>query len=354
MGYIPRIVVLNDNTDFDNPAQLAGVAALFPKTEIFFVLTGRPTYPNPVKGESRFDLEFSEQVQFINAARMHAFVSRMGFGNVRIYNGGIARASLVPEHVHLKEWEKFDDIPGVYKFDDKVALGKKVLLPLSDFADMLISGPDFPLLAGGPLTGYKELFGANRALQAKIIKAYAMPGSLGTVKLMDFGGIRNQKQQFNAHGDTEATYQFAVGSGFPKYLITSDSTRNPAVGFNTNDDFREFLPRSERANIITELSQVWYDNAVLPRIKPGGSPEMLWVHDFALTAKLYCDSIGEPDLIYTPTPIRIVDVPHRPGEEARFGEMDIEFDSLSEHKVAVGYAPGGVEQYLGLLHQAFV
>jgi hypothetical protein len=241
-----KILIAVGAPDPDNFALISMCYSMFGKENVLGVLlTGRPVNLNATKETpiDEWNLKESKLVQQMSAARMKVFMKKYGV-ETAIFDGGIAPNTLVPHHLHFKDYYKFEDI------DPLQALSKNQLSGISDL-EKAISGEEITILVGGPMTGVYNLLTKNPGLRVKSL--HAMYGALGTVKLTNFGSETRGQRQFNVVCDSKAGKYVLENLHCPIYLVPTDCTRDERLAFNSPAELRKLLEGNEGNSTLLNL-----------------------------------------------------------------------------------------------------
>jgi len=341
------VLVFIDAPDPDNFVLVKGVHALFPDEDVKVALTGRPVRFNANKNHQlwQWDLESSRMAQEASAARLKNFMRNLGIGICDVYDGGIAPRTLVPHWLHFQEYYKFLDV------DPLAALRYTELSPQEELVEWMLDQKSVKVVVGGPMTGLRQVIERCPPVANVIAEVHAMFATWGTATLMDFGGEPRGAQQFNVACDPVSAHFILKGLKCPIYLMPTEVTRHPPIGFRTVQALREALPNNAGVNKLLLLYAIWYDAAIRPR-QEKNPDEMIYIHDLVSAFSL---DAGLRAAIYDVVPI-IAEVPYLPHEHAMWGTVQMRMAEPAETTnvyAAKGFVPGGEKLYLRTLHNIF-
>lgn len=321
------VVGLVDNVDPDNAAQI--LALMSPNFDLKgVVVTGRAANDDPTAHLNEISVDDSKFRTTLNAVRMLNFMNgaRQGHG-VPVFAGTAAPRTLVPHRLHVDELAFNDLEPGQMDAIKKRHLGRLGLAGDLEDARHFLSGNDVDevsFIVGGPMTDVAKLLRTS-TVEEKTKDIFAQFGmfGFGERQLMEFGDTPRGKRQFNVACDPYAAHEVLTGFQRPIHLYPTDVTRVDAIGFANGKALRDFLPDNNGSRVLSDL----YDTGYELMIKPRG--EMIYIHDVApaLGALGLTMAAGNP---YHERAVRILDVPHTPSDEHRFGEIDIAYSDDTE------------------------
>ena len=343
------ILICIDAPDPDNFALVKGVKVLFPDEDVKVMLTGRPVRFKAKKDCQlwEWDYESSRMAQEASAARLKNFMRNLGVSVCEVYDGGIAPRTLVPHWIHFQEYYKFMDV------DPLAALRYTELSPQQDLIDWIFEQRDLlKVVVGGPMTGLRQIIERCPPVADMISEVHAMFATWGIVELMDLDWEPRVAQQFNVACDPMSAHFILKGLKCPVYLMPTEVTRHPPIGFRTVQALREALPNNAGVNKFLALYAIWYDAAIRPR-QEKNPDEMIFIHD--LVSDL---SLGEKlrNSIYDVTPVVVDEVPYLPSDRTIWGTVRMRIPEGAEKTnvyAAKGFLPGGEKLYLKTLYEIF-
>jgi len=329
-----KVLVAIDAPDPDNLALLRVAQTMFGADNILGVLlTGRPinfkaTKETPIE---EWDYNHSRTALLASAARLKNFLRGYGNGtSLEVFDGGIAPRTLVPHWLHFLDYYRFLDV------DPLQAICVPELDSLEKLA-LILSEHNFDVLVGGPMTGLARLLQRFPELHNYITSVHAMYATLGNVDLMNFGDKPRGAKQFNVACDPFAGRYVTEALDCPFYFVTSDCTRQDAIGFATPTMLRQHLADTPGNKRLVDLYTIWFANAVEPR------KEIIYIHDV-------CSAVSASPFrneVYEFTPMRITSFPHLPGEKDDWGKIEFVPDANSNIHVAT--ALNSPKKYLNIL-----
>ena len=341
------IVAFIDVPDPDNFVLVKGAAALFPDATIKIALTGRPVRFNADKSHQtwQWDYESSRMAQEASAARLKNFMRNLGVKVVDVYDGGIAPRTLVPHWIHFQEYYKFLDV------DPLAALRYSELSPQEELVEWML-GRKCHVVVGGPMTGLRQVVERHPAVADSIAEIHAMFATWGRVELMNFGDNARGAKQFNVACDPLSAHFVLKGLACPIYLMPTEVTRHPAIGFRNVQELRGKLPNNAGVNKLLALYAIWYDAAVRPR-QDANPDEMIYIHDLVAAFSLVREL---RETIYDVIPTIVEHVPHLPSESDQWGIVQMRPALATETTnifAAQGFKPNGDVAYLSAMHDIF-
>jgi inosine-uridine nucleoside N-ribohydrolase len=316
------VIGLVDNVDPDNAAQI--LALMSPRFDLKgVVVTGRAANDDRTAPLNEISNSDSELRTILNTVRMLNFMNTAKPGHdVPVFAGTAAPRTLVPHKLHVDELAFNDLEPGQLGAIKKKQLGRLGLSGDLEDARQFFGGSDvdeISLIVGGPMTDVAKLL-RTPVVEEKARDIYAQFGmfGFGERQLMDFGDTPRGKRQFNVACDPSAAHEVLTGFRRAIHLYPTDVTRVDAIGFADNEALRNSLPNNNGVRALTSLYDTGYELMIKPR------NEMIYVHDIAPALGILGLS-GTTESPYQERAIQILNVPHSPSEEARFGEIDIAF-----------------------------
>ena len=322
-----NIIIAIDAPDPDNFVLVKAINYLFPDAQIYILLTGRPVNS---KGENQsqiwdYDIESSFLSQKISASRLNNFLKNMDMSSINVYDGGIAPRTLVPHHLHFKDYYQFLDV------DPLDAIRNNQLKSQEDLISILLKVDDFAIVVGGPMTGLSNLLIRCPQLIDKISEIHAMYATWGTVQLMQMDDKPRGALQFNVACDPFAANFILKGVKCPIYILPSEVTRVSEIGFQNVIELQNALPKNNKSKKIIELYEIWYKEAIQPR-QMKNSEEKIFIHDlvsaFSLNKKIR-------NAMYQIVPIEITEIPYLPNQFHDWGKILMrETDKLTNHFAA--------------------
>lgn len=334
-----NILAIVDAPDPDNIVMIRALQYLHPEvdTHLCIALTGRPValHDNALAWE--YDMEASRAAQHISAYRFrHALPAPL-----HLYDGGIAPQTLVPHHLHFKDYYQFGDN------DPLIAQHAHGLKSQTDLIREILKKNNWIVVVGGPMTALYQILVRCPEIAIRIGAVHAMFGSWGTVNLMDLGDDTRGARQFNVACDPQAAHAILMGLNCPITLLPTEVTRVKEIGFHSFSAFASFLNGCSMVGDILHLYQVWYENVVAPRQKKNPE-EMIFIHDLAPALSTV------PDLqaaIYDVRPVEFVRVPHLSNESFEWGLVEMKQISSGHNYAAIGLKSCGT--YLKILGKLF-
>ena len=322
---MPKYLIAMDSPDPDNLALAEMAMNLYGKENIYGVLlTGRPINFDATKETSIGDWNYdhSRLALKASASRIKNFLRAYDAdadddAHVDVFDGCVAPRTLVPHWVHFLDYYKFMDYDPL----------RAVAVPEMDGIEKLakkIGGEDFSVLVGGPMTGLATLLERFPPLANQVTSVHAMYGTLGEVKLMALGDKLRGAKQFNVACDPRAGKFVTEALDCPIYFITSECTRDDAIGFETPSKLSELLEDTEGNRHLLGLYNIWFANAVEPR------KENLYIHDAC--AAISASEQGED--VYDFSQMKITEFPTMPKDEENWGTIEFKPDDDSNIHVA--------------------
>ncbi|MBX9670105.1 MAG: nucleoside hydrolase [Candidatus Obscuribacterales bacterium] len=312
-----HIFAFVDAPDPDNFVQLIALRRLNPDAALHVVLTGRPVRFNASRDHKlwEWDLESSQLAQEASALRAKNFLRHFGVNDVRVFDGGIAPRTLVPHWVHFAEYYKFLDVDPLH------AIRHSELEAEEELAKVMLALPPgtAQVAVGGPMTGLYKLLVRCPEVANRIKEVHAMFATWGNVKLMQFDDKPRDPKQFNVYCDPQAAHAVLMGLTCPLYLMPTEVTRVPSIGFLNAQALREHLPDNSGARALYNLYALWYDAAVKPR-QAKNPEELIFIHDFVAALSLN-EKLRKQ--IYKVVPVKIRAVPHLATEASDWGKVDM-------------------------------
>jgi inosine-uridine nucleoside N-ribohydrolase len=344
-----NILACIDSPDPDNFALVIGLQRLFPEAQINVMLTGRPIRFNAKKEHELWDYDMKSSVlaHEASAARIKNFLLHFDIEVIKVYDGGIAPRTLVPHWLHFADYYKFLDV------DPLEAIQHSQLEPQEKLIKKILEMESCAVVVGGPMTGLAQLIMRNPAVAKKFTSVHAMFATWGRVKLMDFGEKPRGALQFNVACDPFAANYILSGLDCPIYLLTTEVTRVPEIGFTNAVELRNALTQNNGTRQLYNLYALWYDAAVKPR-QDKNPEEKIFIHDLAPALALNADV---REKIYEIVPINITAIPYLPNESADWGKILMSVASpQADHNrfAATGLKPDGAKEYLNILRNLFV
>lgn len=345
------ILAAVDAPDPDNWAQLKGIAHLNPQAEILASLTGRPVRFYADKGHAAWEWDWisSSMVQKISAARARNFLRHFDMPLPRIFDGGIAPRTLISHSEHFADYFRFLDV------DPVASLRHSELEAQEELVKILLGLPpkSVKVSVGGPMTGLHQLLVRCPEVATRFMEIHAMFGTWGKTKLMQFDDAPRGAVQFNVACDPQGANGVLMGVDCPIYLMPTEVTRVPSIGFQDARCLKAVLPENKGSQMLCQLYELWYEAAVKPR-QTMHPEELIYIHDIAAAFSL--DSQLRQQ-IYKVVPVDILSVPHLPRESADWGKvlMKEKVGEVSAGNIfaATGLTDGGAAIYLETLKQVF-
>ena len=342
-----NIVACIDAPDPDNLVMLVALFKLFKGSRIHILLTGRPVKMKATKKHQtwEWEREGSIRAQEVSAQRVKNFLKHFGINHVRIFNGGIAPRTSVPHHVHFKEYYKFNDV------DPLEAVVHSELEPQERLIHLMLKGM-WSVVIGAPMTGLYEILQRNPEVADHIEEIHAMYGTWGKTKLLQFEENKPRKKQFNLANDPNAGHAVLMGLDCPIYLLPTEVTRVPEIGFKTAQELWDHLPSNDRSRAIYQLYLYWFDAALYPskELNPG---EKVYIHDLCCALSLDEKLRNE---IYEFAPIDIESIPHLINDRFSWGEINMKQSSKPsnpERYAGLEVTEKGKKKYLEVLYSIF-
>lgn len=289
----PAAVLLLDNTSMDNqalalaatrPSSLVDVKAIF--------VTGRAAHTNLLASIEDRDDGYSEQIQLLNAKRMTGFLRRAG-RETKVYTGlDVGKTQLrtvIPHKFHVDE--HIYDLEGDC---DKTAVtgnfesGLECLRSISS---------DLILLVGGPLTEVSYILDNCPEIAAKFSTMVVQAGDFGDNDSNLLGGKGNS---FNGACDAYALHKVLFEYAGEIYILPSNITKSPDIGFKTPDKIAALGVNSELARGY----RVHYEHSAKRR---GTS---LFIHDLGLVMLIEQIMQQTLEYPYRYEPVDILEVPY--------------------------------------------
>lgn len=312
-----NIINFIDAPDPDNFVQLLAARRAFPDARQYCALTGRPVSLDADKDTPKWlwNEKESRLAQAVSAQRILNFTEEYGFG-LYPYDGGVAPRTLVPHHLHFKEYYKFDDV------DPLMGVANQMLE--QEYLVELLGEEDFYAVVGGPMTGLAQCLARNPEIADKCKGVFAMFGTWGDVDLMSLDDKPRGALQFNVACDPFAAHMVLTGLNCPIYMIPSECTRVEEISFEDSEAFADFASPGNKG--LVNLYHKWYEAACKPR------GERIYIHDvcsaFALYDDLMFDPVMSPESTYKFEPVH-VEVPHLPRDRKKWGTMTIQKTATS-------------------------
>lgn len=248
-------VVIVDNVDPDNSAAVAAACHSSLKLNVEAVIvTGRLAHSNSDALIDTFDQTYSNEVLRRNARRLKGLLLRMGW-DVPVFEGLIPPRTIVPHHVHIDEQllDLYGDDRGTY-VDGSFSHARDFLCELEGPIDFIV---------GGPLSELREIM-LDPRLQDRLGTVTCQLGLFGDVETMAGNG-----QTFNSAADPAATQEVLALWPGEVYLVPTNVTKAPAVGFDTPSD----LYRVNMSDEIVRLYEIFWQEALMSR------GERIYPHD---------------------------------------------------------------------------
>ncbi len=309
-----------DGPDADNYlALMAAISKAMCFDLVAVIMTGRPVSAEMDAVPYAFNARASRAVRRDNALHAKGVLMRHGGEHVPVFSGGRAPYSTVPQHLHIHE--RVTDV-----YDDAHA-GHELAGDIDDAVAYLatFTGP-LHFICAGPLTDIAYLM-RQPMLHGKLGIATAQLGMFGfnpRVKTLAGG-----RRQFNALADPSAAREALLHYPSPFYMVPTDITKDPELGFNSAKE----IAKLSRSSATRELAAM-YEQAWPEMWGKQGIPAHL--HDFHPVELMHIllgldpfhhrifsengrDQIGR----YSVSPVGIEHVPHLPHEESRWGEIDL-------------------------------
>lgn len=319
-----RIFAFIDAPDPDNFFQVLALYVLSKKftalgiEEIYVVLTGRCVKFDATKETETWEWDYESSIlaQQASAMRLRNFMRHFGINNLRVFDGGIAPRTQVPHHVHFKEYYKFLDVDPLY------AIRHSELESQDKLVKLLLEEPYYAVV-GGPMTGLYQAFIRNPLAAVNCVELHSMFATWGEIALQQFDDNKPRgANQFNVYCDNQAA-KFVMDTEFPKYMCTSEVTRDSRVGFENVQALAALLPGTHEVAVVCELYKYWFDAAIVPRLRKNPN-EMIWIHDLSAAFSLFPETRG----IYDFVPVSTY-VPHKLSEKDSWGELRMTKDETS-------------------------
>lgn len=294
-----KTVLIVDNVDIDNSA--AVLAACHPTLGLnpcAVIVTGRPANPDREAPIDKSDPVFSELVRRRNTRRLKGLLVRNGLEEVPVFEGLIPPTTLVPHRVHIDErmLDLHDDVRGAQHdgtFEDAIAFLQWV-------------GP-FDVVIGGPLTEAAALMRAPQ-LKGQLGIMTCQLGLFGEAVTMAGGG-----RTFNSAADANATAEVLFDWPGDVYMVPTDITKRPSVGFDTPDDLQNLGITEE----LVQLYRIFWREALQPR------GERIYPHDVH-PALLMSQLSGQIEEVYQWRKVVVDAVDQQ-------GKIDVTFRETANH-----------------------
>lgn len=250
-------VVIVDNVDIDN--SLAALAACHPHPGLNLkavIVTGRLASPDREASITEGDQTYSEEVRRRNTRRLKGLLERLGW-NIPVFEGLTPPETLVPHHIHINEelLDLHNDEHNTQS-DGSFVQALNFLCKLEGTIDLII---------GGPLSEAE-----------KIMREPQLKGRLGILTcqlgLFGFGDVTTMAgggRTFNSAADPDATRAVLAEWPGEVYMVPTDVTKLPPVGFDTPANLRSFGITDE----LVQLYEIFWKEALLPR------GERIYPHD---------------------------------------------------------------------------
>jgi hypothetical protein len=313
-----------DAPDPDNLALLRMSQTMFGEENILGVLlTGRPINFDASRDNkvptTQWNYDHSRVALKASAARLKNFIRGYG-SNIDVFDGGIAPRTLVPHHVHFKDY---------YMFMDNDPLRSVCVSELDPIEGLSakIADQEFSVLVGGPMTGLATLLQRFPDVASQISSVHAMYGFLGLEgnnKLMSFGEEPRGAVQFNVACDPFAGKYVVDALDCPMYFVTTDCTKREEIGFQTPSELTKCLEDTPGNRMLGQLYNIWFANAIEPR------KEIIYIHD--VCAAMSASEHGTE--IYGFTPMAVSRFPTLPQEKKDWGVMEFRPDESSNIHVS--------------------
>ncbi|HEU5122281.1 MAG TPA: hypothetical protein VFT59_05555 [Candidatus Saccharimonadales bacterium] len=323
----PKVVLVIDGPDPDNYLALLAALSQFMCYELVAVImTGRPVSAVTSLPAHVYNPHASRAVRRDNALHAKGILMRHGGENVPVFTGGMATYSTVPHHMHIHE--RVTDV-----FDDAHA-GHVLAGELEDAILYLASLEDVVhVICGGPLTDVSRLM-SHPLLMGRLGIATAQLGMFGFNSRVqtNAGGRR----QFNALADPKAAWDVLMRYPNAFYMIPTDITKDPELGFRSADDFESLSSSSAATELAAMYRMAWPHMWAKMRNSEGGVGIPAHVHDFHPAELMHYLLLESPmhhmsfsrggrDQVgrYSLSPVGIEHVPHQEHEIDRWGEIDL-------------------------------
>lgn len=341
------IVAFIDAPDPDNFALLKALNHLFRDAVLHVVLTGRPFRLEANKHHEiwEWDIEASRMAQQVNAARTLKFLADSDIHDVRIFDGGIAPRAPIAHHKHFAEYYRFVDA------DWLCALRYPKLESQEELVRSIVGLKSFKVAVGGPMTGLSQMMIRCPDTIEKIQEVHAMFATWGKIELASFeeGKSRGGKQ-FNVDCDPLAAYHTLCGLTCPIFLMPTEVTRVPGIGFENPRALSKVLPKSPSAQTYQAINNLWYEHVVAPR-QVSQPNERIYIHDIVAALSM---KTSLRERLYDIVPVEVTSVPHLPREQAEWGVVKMRETSQPTNIFAAkGLKPGGEALYLKTLAEVF-
>jgi inosine-uridine nucleoside N-ribohydrolase len=257
------VVATFDNVDIDNPTAIKTLCSSELGLRLRAVIvSGRPATKDPKATIDESDPAYSREVLRRNTRRVKGMLRRMRRDDVYVFSGLIPKKTIVPHfrngvriHVDEADLDYYNDFAQVREdgnFKDALR-----------FIARLRGKTDF--VCGGPLIELDRIQQA-RQLRPKLGVLTCQLGlfGFGGVETMAGGGLT-----FNGAAAPEATRAVLADWPSPIFMVPTDITKQPSLGFNTPADVKKFGYPSE----LVRMYEIFYRDALLPR------KERIYPHD---------------------------------------------------------------------------
>lgn len=250
-------VVIVDNVDVDN--SVAAVAACNSSLKLnveAVIVTGRFAHSDPDAPIETYDQAHSVQILRRNTRRLKGLLQRAGW-DIPVFEGLIPPATIVPHHVHIdeKDLDLYNDAR--YTCDDGP------FVHALDYLCELEGTIDF--IVGGPLTEIAQIMREPR-LQGRL---GTITCQLGLFNLGDIQTMAGEGRTFNSAADPVATHELLFSWPGEVYLVPTDITKTPPVGFDTPSDLYGINMNDE----LVRLYEIFWQEVLMPRA------ERIYPHD---------------------------------------------------------------------------
>ncbi|HEX6258545.1 MAG TPA: hypothetical protein VFZ48_03635 [Candidatus Saccharimonadales bacterium] len=229
-----------ENADTDN--MLGALAACSPRSGLnvkLVTVSGRFTSVGDMK-----------RIRRNNAARMRGMLDRAGYGHIPVFETYIPPATIVPDKDHVNEELEMDPFGDCQKKKPNGDAGAA----LSLIRKLARSGR-VNIIGAGPL-GFANRILQDPALEGRFGIMTCQYGILGFGKATSMHGAG-----FNGACDRNGGRGVMMDGKIDVYVNTSDTTKDPSVGFKNPQELLKFGVRKEHVDV----TQVFWEKAQKPR-----------------------------------------------------------------------------------------
>jgi len=313
-------VAFVDNTSADNPSLIMALI-LSPWIDLKAVfVTGRAAHSDPNAPTEERDDDYSDFIHELNTLRMVEFVRSLG-SNVKVFKGQEVRdtalRTVIKHAWHVNEeiynlWDAWS-----FNYDGTFEDGLRFLGEYE--------GPNMLVFGGGPLTEIAFILNNRQDIATKFGPMFIQAGDFAEDESTNLLGGKGNS--FNGACDAKALHDVVVGYDGDIFVLPSNITKQPEIGFAHPDEIAE-LGVYDR---LVKLYGVHYEHTAKRR---GTS---LFIHDLGL-AMLAEQVLGYRSYPYQCVPVNVVEVPYgapAEGEPERRGTIVIEPTTASNRYVVV-------------------